>query len=44
MVIRDMFLPEKRSMNPRMDPFWACQNSARAEALIPGLGIWAPTL
>ena len=43
MVIRDMFRPENRSMNPRMDPFWACQNSARATPLIPGFGIWAPT-
>ncbi len=24
-------------MNPRMDPFWACQNSARATALMPGV-------
>ncbi len=42
MVIRDMLPPEKRSMNPKIVPFWDCQNSASASPLMPGLGIWAP--
>ena len=41
MVIRDMFRPENRSTKPNRDPFWDCQNSARAVALRPGFGICA---
>ncbi len=29
-------------MNPRIVPFWAAQNSARAEEEMPGIGIWPP--
>ena len=42
MVIRDMFRPENRSMKPSREPFWLCQNSARAVALRPGLGMTPP--